>query len=84
MHRFKPGILITATLLGLGLLAQAHAEGTSQPAHGEFAASIRSAGQPCNHVLAVSAIKDRLWSVRCNAGTYTVRRDDSGRLVLVL
>jgi hypothetical protein len=84
MYRFKPGIVIMATVACLGLLVQAHAESTGQPAHGEFAATIRSAGQPCNHVLAVAAIKDRLWSVKCNAGTYTVKRDDSGRLVLAL
>jgi hypothetical protein len=54
------------------------------PPHGEFAAAVRSAGYPCAHVIAIDPVRTGLWSVRCNAGYYTVKRDETGRLAVAM
>jgi hypothetical protein len=50
------------------------------PPHGTLAAAIRAAKLPCAHVIEVQPTGEASWSVRCNAGTYSVTRDAEGNL----
>lgn len=44
--------------------------------HGEMAGIIRSAGYPCAKVIELQPISENSWRVQCNAGNYTVVRDE--------
>lgn len=68
------------------VIANASASGApsvATPAHGEFAAAIRSAGLPCSHVVDVESLGESAWHVRCNAGEYRVDRSAEGTLSVV-
>ena len=46
----------------------------SDMAHGEMAGIIRSADYPCAHVLGLEQTDNNTWNVKCNAGSYSVRK----------
>lgn len=46
----------------------------SDMAHGEMAGIIRSADYPCSHVLELEQTGNNTWIVKCNAGSYSVRK----------
>ena len=53
-----------------------------EPPRGEFAAAIRSADYPCNHVKKVTSAGDNIWIVQCNSGDRRVARDNEGNFLV--
>ena len=49
-----------------------------EPDYGTFAAAIRSANLPCDHVIRVTPAGSNAWNVQCNSGKFHVIRNDDG------
>jgi len=49
---------------------------------GELAATIRSAGFPCSHVIETTAAGAEAWRVRCNSGSFVVATDPDGNVAV--
>ena len=73
-------VKVAVGMAATGILLAANAVANPAPPHGELAATIRTAGMPCAHVIEVQSAGEDRWSVRCNAGDYTVERDSEGKL----
>ena len=54
----------------------------SAPDQGEIAAKIRSAGHPCNHVVAVASAGTQAWLAKCNSGNFLVAIDPDGNFTV--
>jgi hypothetical protein len=73
-------VKVIAGMATTGVLLAANAVASPAPPHGELSATIRTAGMPCAQVIEVKTAGEDRWSVRCNAGDYTVERDSEGKL----
>ncbi|UCH48566.1 MAG: hypothetical protein JSU95_01775 [Betaproteobacteria bacterium] len=74
---FRPCHIVVA--IGIFAVGTSYAE---EPPRGEFAAAIRSADYPCNHVKEVTSAGDNIWIVQCNSGRFRVTRDSEGNFLV--
>jgi hypothetical protein len=81
---FLAGLLgaIFAVALTPATASEAAQAQQTTPPHGELAATIRSAGLPCAHVISVEAIGSSAWQVKCNSGSARVVRGEDGQLAV--
>ncbi len=54
----------------------------TQTDQGELAATIRSAGFPCSHVIETTAAGAEAWRVKCNSGSFVVATDPDGNVAV--
>lgn len=83
-RRFFSGLLgaMCAAALTPAIGSDAVQTQDATPPHGEFAATIRSAGLPCAHVISVEAVGQSAWQVKCNSGVARVVRGEDGQLAV--